>query len=261
MDKFNELVEIMAKLRGPQGCPWDKKQNRDSLKPFLVEETYEVLEAIEEVDPEMIKEELGDLLFQIVFHCQVAQELGQFTISDVIESISQKMIARHPHVFSDASLKTETDVLVHWEKQKKREGKNKKSIIEGIPKILPSLLRAHRLQDRVSRVGFDWDNVDDVIKKLDEEISEFKETLAEGKREEMEHEMGDILFTLVNISRFIHINPEDSLRKTIDTFISRFHYIEQKAEEGGKSLAKMSLTEMDELWEQAKKNSFSSSYK
>ena len=253
VDKFNELIEIMTKLRAPQGCPWDKKQTRESLKPFLVEETYEVLEAIEEADHEMIKEELGDLLFQIVFHCQVAKELGQFDISDVIDSISQKMIARHPHVFGDASLKTESEVLVHWEKQKKREGKNKKSIIEGIPKILPSLLRAHRLQDRVSRVGFDWDNVEEVIKKLDEEISEFKEALTKGKKEEMEHEMGDILFTLVNISRFIHINPEDSLRKTIEKFISRFHYIEQKAEEQGKALAKMTLSEMDALWEQAKK--------
>jgi tetrapyrrole methylase family protein/MazG family protein len=253
VDKFNELIEIMAKLRAPQGCPWDKKQTRESLKPFLVEETYEVLEAIEEADPEMIKEELGDLLFQIVFHCQVAKELGQFDISDVIDSISQKMIARHPHVFGNTSLKTESEVLVHWEKQKKREGKNKKSIIEGIPKILPSLLRAHRLQDRVSRVGFDWDNVEEVIKKLDEEISEFKEALTKGKKEEMEHEMGDILFTLVNISRFIHINPEDSLRKTIEKFIFRFHYVEQKAEEQGKALSKMTLSEMDALWEQAKK--------
>jgi tetrapyrrole methylase family protein/MazG family protein len=253
VDKFNTLIEIMAQLRGPGGCPWDKKQTRESLKPFLVEETYEVLEAIEESDSDMIKEELGDLLFQIVFHCQVAKELGQFDIFDVIDSISEKMITRHPHVFGDASLETETEVLVHWEKQKKREGKNKKSIIDGIPRTLPSLLRAHRLQDRVSRVGFDWVSSEEVIEKLEEEISEFKNAVAEGKKEEIEDELGDILFSLVNISRFIRVNPEDSLRKTIDKFITRFHYIEQKASEKGKTLAEMTLSEMDALWEEAKK--------
>jgi tetrapyrrole methylase family protein/MazG family protein len=250
---LNQLIEIMAKLRGEKGCPWDREQTRESLKPFIVEETYEVLEAIDEGNPEAIKEELGDLLFQIVFQSRIAQERGEFGMAEVIEKIGSKMIARHPHVFGDADYKTSGEVLVHWEAQKKKEGKQRESILEGIPKTLPSLLRAHRIQDRASRVGFDWEKAEDLFPKLEEEIEEFRAALCGKKQEEIEDELGDIFFMLVNISRFVGINPEDALRKTISKFISRFRYIEMTAAEKGRSLSAMSLSEMDALWDEAKR--------
>jgi tetrapyrrole methylase family protein/MazG family protein len=250
---LNELIRIMSALRGEKGCPWDKEQTRESLKPFIVEEAYEVLEAIDEKNPEGIKEELGDLLFQIVFQCRIAEERGEFGMAEVIEKIGKKMIARHPHVFGDADYKTSEEVLVHWEAQKKREGKQRESILDGVPKTLPSLLRAHRLQDRASRVGFDWKKVEDVMPKLEEELEEFRTALKGKKQKEIEDELGDIFFVLVNISRFVGINPEDALRKTISKFISRFRYIEMAAKDKGKSLSDMSLAEMDELWDEAKK--------
>ena len=250
---LDELLKIMSALRGEKGCPWDREQTMESLKPFIVEETYEVLEAIDEKDPEDVKEELGDLLFQIVFQCQIAKEKGDFDMADVIEKIGGKMIARHPHVFGDADYKTSAEVLVHWEAQKKREGKQRESLLEGVPRTLPSLLRAHRLQDRAARVGFDWDKVGDVMKKLDEEIGEFKEAMEKNNEDAIEEELGDVLFMLVNISRFIGVNPEDALRKTISKFISRFRYIEMAAADSGKTLSDMTLAEMDALWDEAKK--------
>jgi len=249
---FQELLNIMEALRSEKGCPWDKEQTRESLKPFIVEEAYELIEAIEESDPEKIKEELGDLLFQIVFQCQIAKERNEFQVSDVIEKIGKKMVARHPHVFGTADYKTTDEVLVHWEEQKKLEGKLRESILEGVPEVLPSLIRAHRLQDRAARVGFDWENVQDVLKKLDEELKEFKEALETKRQGEIEEELGDIFFMLVNISRFIGVNPEDALRKTISKFIHRFRYIEMKAAEHGKKLSNMTLDEMDRLWDEAK---------
>jgi len=250
---LDELIKIMSALRGEKGCPWDKEQTMESLKPFIVEEAYEVLEAIDEKDPEDVKEELGDLLFQIVFQCQIAKEKGDFDMADVIEKIGRKMIARHPHVFGDADYKTSAEVLVHWEAQKKREGKQRESLLEGVPKTLPSLLRAHRLQDRAARVGFDWDKIGDVMKKLDEEIGEFKEAMEKKNEDAIEEELGDVLFMLVNISRFIGVNPEDALRKTISKFISRFRYIEMAAADSGRTLSDMTLAEMDALWDEAKK--------
>jgi tetrapyrrole methylase family protein/MazG family protein len=250
---LSELIAVMSALRGENGCPWDKEQTRESLKPFIVEEAYEVLEAIDEKDPEAIKEELGDLLFQIVFQCQIAKERGEFDMADVLEKIGKKMIARHPHVFGDADYKTSAEVLVNWEEQKKKEGKKRESLLDGVPKELPSLLRAHRLQDRASRVGFDWENVDDVMRKLDEELAEFREALQGKKEEEIEDELGDIFFVLVNVSRFVGINPEDALRKTISKFISRFRHIEMAASEMGKKLSDMTLAEMDALWDESKK--------
>jgi tetrapyrrole methylase family protein/MazG family protein len=250
---LNKLIEIMAALRGEKGCPWDREQTRESLKPFIVEEAYEVLEAIDEKNSEAIKEELGDLLFQIVFQCRIAEERGEFGMAEVIEKIGKKMIARHPHVFGDADYKTTDEVLVHWEAQKKREGKQRESILDGVPKTLPSLLRAHRLQDRASRVGFDWEKVEDVLPKLEEELNEFRTALKGKKQTEIEDELGDIFFVLVNISRFVGVNPEDALRKTISKFISRFRYIEMATADKGKSLSDMSLAEMDELWDEAKK--------
>ncbi len=251
--ELDDLLKIMSALRGEKGCPWDKEQTRESLKPFIVEEAYEVLEAIDEKDPGAVKEELGDLLFQIVFQCQIAAEMGEFDMRGVIDKIAKKMIARHPHVFGTADYKTSEEVLVHWEAQKKMEGKMRESVLDGVPKTLPSLLRAHRLQDRASRVGFDWEKVEDVLEKLEEELEEFRSALKKKKQEEIEDELGDIFFVLVNISRFVGVNPEDALRKTISKFISRFRYIEMASAEKGKSLSEMTLDEMDALWNEAKK--------
>ena len=247
------LVNIMEKLRGKKGCPWDKEQTRMSLRPYIVEESYELIEAIEDGDPETIREELGDLLFQIVFQCQIAKERQEFTLDDVIDKISTKMITRHPHVFGKADYKTADEVIVHWEEQKKLEGKVRESILEGVPESMPSLRRAHRLQDRAAQVGFDWENVEDVLEKLDEELKEFRDAIQTGLREKMEEELGDIFFMLVNVSRFVGVNAEDALRRTIRKFISRFRYIEMNAAHQGKKLSDMTLDEMDSLWNEAKK--------
>ncbi|MBM4145197.1 MAG: nucleoside triphosphate pyrophosphohydrolase [Nitrospira sp.] len=249
---FQELINIMEKLRGEKGCPWDKEQTRESLKPYIVEEAYELLEAIEENDLEKIKEELGDLLFQIVFQSQIARENKEFDMSDIIDKIAKKMISRHPHVFGNTTCSTSDEVVAQWEVQKKQEGKLRVSILEGVPETLPSLLRAHRLQKRAAGVGFDWERADDVLKKLDEELKEFKEALGTKNKDMIEDELGDIFFMLVNLSRFIGVNPEDAHRKTISKFIHRFRYIEMKAAEHGRKLSDMTLDEMDKLWDEAK---------
>lgn len=250
---FDKLVKIMEALRGEDGCPWDREQTRQSLKPFLIEEAYELLEAIEEDDPAKIKEELGDLLFQIVFHARIAEERGEFDIRDVIEAISGKMVSRHPHVFGGKRLRTADEVLDGWEEHKRQEGKLKESILEGIPGNLPALLKAHRVQERVSRVGFDWEKAEDVIEKVESELDEFKSALKGRDKEKIEDELGDILFTLVNLARFVDVNPDEALRKTISRFIRRFSYIETSAKREGRALADYTLEEMDHLWEEAKK--------
>lgn len=252
MDNFQKLLDIMAALRAENGCPWDKEQTRESLKPFLVEETYEVIEAIDEKAPSKIKEELGDLLFQIIFHAQLAKEQGEFDMDDVINTISTKMIGRHPHVFGTAKFETPEQVLKQWEERKREEGKGRESILEGVPKELPSLLKAHRIQSRAARVGFDWKRVEDVLGKLEEELAEFRKALESKDQARIEDELGDVFFSLVNIARFVGVNPEDALRKTISKFISRFRYIEIKAAESGRNLSDMTLEEMDALWEEAK---------
>ncbi len=250
---FSKLTEIMDALRGPGGCPWDKEQTRESLKPYLMEELYELLEALDENDPVMIKEELGDLLFQIVFHCRLSKEMGQFDINDVIDSIAEKMVSRHPHVFGKERLESSDEQVIKWEEYKKKEGKNRESVLDGIPETLPSLLRARRLQDRASRIGFDWDRIEDVFRKLDEEIDEFHAALDRKDPKEIEDELGDIFFVLVRVSSFVSVNPEDALRKTISKFIHRFRHIEMKALEQGRKLSEMTLDEMDVFWEEAKK--------
>jgi tetrapyrrole methylase family protein/MazG family protein len=255
-NNFPDLVALMAKLRGPDGCPWDLKQTPESLKPFLVEECYEVIDALDEGSPEKIKEELGDLLFQIVFHSRIAEEQGQFTIGDVIAGIYEKMVRRHPHVFGNTRVSSDKEVLANWEEIKKKE-KNyteRKSILEGVPRHLPSLLRAHSLQERAARVGFDWSRIEEALPKLDEEIAEFKESLGKEDSVGIEEELGDIFFMLVNISRFLGVNPEDALRKTISKFIHRFRYIEEHAASDGKSLNEMTLDEMETLWQESKRN-------
>lgn len=252
---FQDLVALMAKLRGPDGCPWDRKQTPESLKPFLVEECYEVIDALDEGAPHKIKEELGDLLFQIVFHARIAEERGQFTMQDVISANLEKMVRRHPHVFGDAVLTTDKEVLANWEEIKKKEKgyEERTSVLEGVPRHLPSLLRAHSLQERAARVGFDWSRIDEALPKLDEEMAEFKESLKKEDSAGIEEELGDIFFMLVNISRFLGVNPEDALRKTISKFIRRFRYIEEHAADSGKALNDMTLDEMERLWQESKK--------
>lgn len=253
MNNFQKLVDIMTLLRSNDGCPWDKVQTSESIKPYLIEETYEVIEAIDEKDPVKMKEELGDLLLQVVFHAQIAKDRGEFDINDVIDKISDKMVSRHPHVFGDAKFETPEEVTKQWQDRKREEGKLKESALEGVPKELPSLLRAHRLQSRAAKVGFDWAKVEDVFGKLDEELEEFKEALEKKDKKEIEDELGDIFFVLVNISRFVGVNAEEALRKTISKFISRFRYIEMTAADEGRQLSDMTLEEMDALWNEAKK--------
>lgn len=253
MSNFQKLLNIMATLRSEKGCPWDKEQTKKSLKPFLIEEAYEVVEALDEGKPEMIKEELGDLLFQIIFHCQIAKEQGEFDIDDVIISVINKMTTRHPHVFGKERFETSEDVLKQWEERKKEEGKIRKSVLEGVPRGLPALIRAHIIQVKAARVGFNWKRTEDVISKLQEELKEFIAAMESKDQNEIEDELGDIFFVLVNISRFVGVNPEDALRKTISKFISRFRYLEMKIADTGRSLSDMTLEEMDVLWDEAKR--------
>jgi tetrapyrrole methylase family protein/MazG family protein len=248
---FERLLEIMALLR--ERCPWDKKQTRESLTPYIIEEAYELVEAIESGDAGRVREELGDLLLQVVFQSRIAEEAGEFTAYDVIEAIGGKMVHRHPHVFGSMTCETPEEVVEQWEERKKEEGKLRSSILEGIPGGMPALLRAHRLQSRAAKVGFDWPDLSGVLGKLDEEIGEFKEALDTHDPARVEDELGDVLFALVNVSRFVEVNPEDALRKTIDRFIARFRHIEMAAESAGVPLREMTLDEMDRLWDEAKK--------
>lgn len=250
---LNPLVDIVAALRGPDGCPWDREQNRTSLKAFLVEELYELIDAIDDNDMNGMKEELGDLLFQIVMHCQLSKEEGIFEISDVIEGIARKMIVRHPHVFAGKSVNTSQDVIRHWEEHKKGEQKGRESLLDRIPRSLPALSKAQILQKKASGVGFDWDNLSEVLHKLDEEIIEFKAALQEKKQKDIESEIGDILFVMVRVSNFFHVDPENALRRSIAKFMHRFRYMEKEASMQRRTLAEMTLEEMEILWESAKK--------
>jgi len=252
IEKFQKLVEIIETLRSEKGCPWDRQQNKNSLKPFLIEEVYEIIEAVDEDIPEKIKEELGDMLMLILFYAQISKEKGEFNIYDVIDTVIDKMLSRHPHVFGKVTLKTAEEVLQQWDKYKKQEGKLKNSIFEGLPNALPALIKAMKVQQRASRVGFDWNKIEDIEKKLTEEIKELKIAITQKDKKQIEEEIGDILFSIVNISRFIGINPEDALRKSILKFINRFKYIEKKAKEKGKELSSLTLEEMDMWWEEAK---------
>jgi len=249
--EFSRLVGIMAKLRSENGCPWDKEQNHRSLRQHLIEETYEVIEAIDENKYDHLAGELGDLLLQIVFHAQLAQEAGLFSIDDVVESINQKLVRRHPHVFGDEIIRTSQEQIVAWEKSKlKKEGK--KSAVDGVPKELPALLRAYRLQGKAAAVGFDWPDLLPVWGKLAEETLELKEALDAGTEDDIEEELGDLLFTVVNISRFIKVNPEDALRRTIEKFERRFKQVEAEFNAAGRSLSDVSLQEMDLVWDKIK---------
>ncbi|MBF0318433.1 MAG: nucleoside triphosphate pyrophosphohydrolase [Nitrospirae bacterium] len=249
---FKDLTGIMDALRGESGCPWDKDQSEHTIIMYLIEEAHELIEAIEEGSPGKICEELGDLLFQILFLARIEKEKGHFDIEDVIDGICDKMVARHPHVFGGAVCENSAEVLKQWDDIKKSEGRHDSSILNGVPKTLPSLLRAFMIQDRASRAGFDWDKTNEVLGKLEEEFAEFKEAAKQNDPGRVEDELGDILFTMVNVSRFIKVNPEEALRKTINRFIERFKYMEQAAKGRDTSLSDMTISEMDALWKEAK---------
>ena len=244
---IKHLLQVMDKLLAPDGCPWDREQTHKSLARYLLEETYEVLAAIHSEDMLELKEELGDVLLQVVFHAALAEREGLFTFEEVAETVSQKMISRHPHVFSDLDLKTSEDVLSHWEGFKKKEGK--KYLLAGIPSQLPALLRAEKMQSKAAQVGFDWPDTDGAIDKLWEEIDEL--TKAETAPE-VEEEMGDVFFALVNVSRLKGIDPEAALQKSNDKFLRRFNYIEETIKSQGRALEEFSLEQLDALWDEAK---------
>ena len=249
LEAFNRLLDIMDDLR--EKCPWDKKQTLESLRHLTIEETYELGDAILDNDLPEIKKELGDLLLHIVFYAKIGSEKNAFDIGDVANSICDKLIDRHPHIYGDVVVEDEEEVKRNWEKLKLKEGR--KSVLEGVPKSLPALVKASRIQDKVKGVGFDWEEAHQVWDKVQEELEEFQEEVKAGNQENMEAEFGDVLFSMINYARFLKINPEDALERTNKKFIKRFMYLESKATELGKDLSNMSLAEMDVFWEEAKR--------
>lgn len=270
-ERFQKLTDLMAALRAPNGCPWDRKQTHESLKPYLLEETYEVLETIDQQDRTKLPEELGDVLLQVLFHSQIAAEAGAFTIDEVMDQLADKLIRRHPHVFPNGSndpIPANADqVLAKWEDIKREERQaagRPESVLDGVPQTLPALLRAYQIQARASRVGFDWTHnqagFDQVLNKIEEEIRELRMALrlppSEGdtstRQQEIAAEFGDVLFSLVNLARFVKVNPEDTLRQAINRFVKRFQFIEQQAAQSGRAVGDLSLDEMNRLWDEAK---------
>jgi len=247
-NNFEDLVEIVKILR--KECPWDRKQTHQSIKDNLIEEAYEAIEAIDREDFEELKKELGDLLLHVVFHSRMATETQDFNIQDVIYSIQEKLIRRHPHVFGDTKIEDEQEVAANWEAIKMKEGKE--SVLDGLPAHLPSLIKAQRMQEKAANVGFDWPEWRQVWDKLEEELGELKEVLEEENIEKSKEEFGDLLFSLVNVGRFFDLNAEDSLRMTNNKFIKRFQYIEQQIQDSDRSMSEVSLEEMDGIWEEAK---------
>ncbi|HWO42751.1 MAG TPA: nucleoside triphosphate pyrophosphohydrolase [Candidatus Eisenbacteria bacterium] len=254
-ERFEDLLQVMARLRGENGCPWDREQTHRSLKPFLTEESYELLEAIDREDSDKIREELGDVLHQIVFHAQIAAEAGAFDAADVIAALTEKMIRRHPHVFSGAAEKDSGAVIKRWAELKARErGPDEpQSALGQLPKSMPALARAQAVAERASRVGFDWASIDPVWEKVEEELGELKRACASGSQERARAEIGDLLFSLVNLARFLDVSAEDALSRTIERFLARFSYIESKLQERGKTPTTSSVEEMETLWQEAKR--------
>ena len=246
---FERLLDIMDELR--EQCPWDKKQTMQSLRHLTIEETYELGDAILDNDLNEVKKELGDVLLHIVFYAKIGSETKDFDIADVCNEICEKLIHRHPHIYSDAVVADEEEVKQNWEKLKLKEGR--KSVLEGVPKSLPALVKASRIQDKVKAVGFDWDQPEQVWEKVQEELEELQVEVKAADQDKMEAEFGDVLFSMINYARFLNINPEDALERTNKKFITRFQYLESKAGELGKPLMDMTLAEMDVFWEEAKR--------
>ncbi len=261
---FEKLVALQARLRSPRGCPWDREQTHQSLRTYLIEETYEVLEALDSGDDAKLASELGDLLLQIVFHAQLACEVGRFDVRDVIEHIHAKMVRRHPHVFGDVRAKTSSQVLKNWEQLKAEErhaesgggasaARSASSLLDGLPKTLPALLEAYQLTRRAARVGFDWDDIEGLLEKLKEETTELREALGPADRWRLEEEVGDLLFVAVNVARFLGIDPEIALKKANRKFTARFRQMEQQAARQGRSLAGASKDDLENLWAASKR--------
>ena len=248
LQAFGRLLDIMDELRSK--CPWDKKQTYESLRHLTIEETYELGDAILNNDLHEIKKELGDLLLHIVFYAKIGSETDDFDIADIADSISEKLIHRHPHIYSDVIVNNEEDVKQNWEKLKLKEGK--KSVLEGVPLSLPAIVKANRIQDKVSGVGFDWEKPEQVWEKVQEELKELNAEIENGNKEKIEAEFGDVLFSMINYARFIKVNPENALERTNKKFINRFQYLETAAQQIGKSLHDMSLDEMNIFWNEAK---------
>jgi len=277
-ERFHKLVDLMAALRAPNGCPWDRKQTHESLKPYLLEETYEVLEILDRQDRAKLPEELGDVLLQVLFHSQIASEAGNFTIENVLEQLTDKLIRRHPHVFgnghADMTPTNADQVVARWEDIKRTERQasgRPDSVLDGVPQTLPALLRAYQVQARASRVGFDWTHdakgFDQILGKIDEEIQELRVAIrplvsnqtepdagaATARQQQIVAEFGDVIFSLVNLARFIKVNPEDALRQAANRFVERFQFIEARAAASGRTVGELSFAEMNQLWDEAKK--------
>jgi tetrapyrrole methylase family protein/MazG family protein len=255
-EAFAELVRIMERLRGPGGCPWDREQTRESIKPYVIEEAYEVAEAIDDNDLDELRAELGDLLLQVVFHAEMAREAGTFTVEDVVRGVSEKLIRRHPHVFGDTEVKDSAEVLRNWARIKTDERKHREdnSVVAGVPRAMPALLRAHRLGEKASHVGFDWDSAGAVLDKVREELSELESAVELGDRSAVEGELGDLLFALTSFARHLDLQAEDALQRASDRFIRRFHYIESRLTERQQDVHATSAAELNRLWEEAKRD-------
>ena len=250
---FDDLVRLMTTLRGPNGCPWDRKQTLPDLKPYIIEEAYEVVDAIDNDDRQALMEEVGDMLLEAVFVAEITREEGTFDIYDSVTSIHDKLVRRHPHVFGDAEAKDAEQVLVNWEKLKNEERKaENKSVLAGVPASLPALLKASRLTEKAARVGFDWRGTEEVFEKLEEEIGELHEAVASGDATKVHDEIGDLLFTIANIARKLNVHPEEALQSTNRKFTRRFESMESVVRERGQNLDQLSLEEMDALWDAAK---------
>jgi tetrapyrrole methylase family protein / MazG family protein len=257
---IQKLVDLVERLRGENGCPWDREQTRETLKPMLIEEAFEVLDALDGASPAELKEELGDLLFQVVFHAQIAEEKGEFRLADIIDRLHEKMVRRHPHVFGDANLLTSQDVLKNWEDIKAAEKgiassarpESADSLLDGVPSKLPALHTAYQMTAKAARVGFDWTRLEDILAKLEEEVRELLEARSRGDLEKVGDEVGDLLFAAVNIARFVGIDPETALRRSNRKFERRFRYLEARIKGSGRELKQAALEEMDSLWQEAK---------
>ena len=252
---YDDLLEIMRILRSENGCPWDRKQTHESILPNLLEETFEVIDAVKKNNKNALKEELGDLLLQIVFHARMAEEDNLFSMEEVIDGICKKLILRHPHIFGDVIVHTAEEVLENWEQIKKVEKgyHTQTEVLKSVPEVFPALMRAYKVQKKAAEIGFDWDNIEDVIKKVEEEKNELLEALKEDNNSKIVEEYGDFLFSIVNFARFLKINPEFALTNTTEKFINKFEYVENTAISQGKKLEEMTLKEMDELWEESKR--------
>ena len=247
---MQRLLDIMAKLRSPEGCPWDREQTHQSIRPGLIEECYELVEALDASDDKLMQEELGDVLIQVVFHAQLAKERGIFTFEDVVKGIADKLVRRHPHVFGDGSAKTSEEVMVKWAEIKKTEKPERTSALSGIPKILPALALAQEVQKKAARVGFDWKDADPVWEKVGEELAELEHAVQ--KNEGVEEELGDLLFAIVNLSRHLKQDAEQACRLATKKFSRRFKWVEEKVKQEGKEMKDLSLAELDVYWKQAK---------